>query len=97
MGYYTNYTIEKASQEQICYLQGLSGYIWDGLELRDAKWYDWVKDLKKTSKDYPGAVIILSAVGEESPDYWKAYAKGGEIEVVRGFISYPEPKGFTNG
>lgn len=94
MGYYTNFTIEKASQEEICYLQELSGYTWDGVDLYEAKWYDWAEDLKKTSKEYPEAVIILAGVGEESPDYWKAYAKGGEVEVVKGVITYLEPKGF---
>jgi len=93
MGYYINYTIEQASQEEIWYLQELSGYTWDGEELHDAKWYSWFEDLKNTSKEYPEAVIILSGVGEDSPDYWKAYAKGGEVEVVKGVINYPEPKG----
>lgn len=91
MGYYTDYEITKASEEAEECLKELSVYGWDSDCLWDAKWYDWKEHLKEASTKYPDELIILDGVGEEYPDIWRAYAKGGKVEVVKAEITFKEP------
>lgn len=95
MGYYTDYTLEtrgETATEAFDCIQEISGYGWAGDELHQVKWYDWRDDLKNASNNYPEVLFILEGVGEEYPDIWTAYAKGGEIDVVPATISFDVPE-----
>lgn len=92
MGYYTNYTLEKATKVQTEYLKQESGYTWEdwaGESYLNAKWYDWEADLVKVSAVFPDDLIILYGDGDETDDFWKAYALGGKVEITHPEMVWP--------
>jgi len=88
MGYYTDFTIEQATDEQVEALQERSGYNLLGHCLYGAKWYDWKDDLEYVSRQFPATVIVLTGSGEDFPDLWQATALGGKVTVKRGRVVY---------
>jgi len=88
MGYYTEFTIEKATEEQSEALKKESGYSWCEDTVRDVKWYSWKDDLQYVSRQFPATAIVLTGVGEEHPDLWEATALGGKVTVRQGRVVY---------
>ena len=85
MGYYTHFEIETINDNDGSAKADLittSGYTWDDADLYDTKWYDWATHLASSSKRFPDVTFVLSGVGEEHPDMWKAWARGGRVEQV---------------
>lgn len=97
MGYYTEYEIESdLSANTIAEeLKNISGYKYytsesDDLIWTDSiKWYDWETDMITLSHRYPNTTFIVTRIGEENGDYWKARIKNGKVDKVRGEIVYP--------
>lgn len=104
MGYYTDFTVTAEGPDAARAFELLkqnAGYEgWDvckdKLLLQDAKWYDWLKDVEKTSAEVPHAIIVIEGEGEESGDVWKAWAHKGHVDQVKAVIEFPEPKWVEN-
>lgn len=101
MGYYTYYSLEvigeqeEKTREIIGKLREESeaaeyAFDDDGTHSDNTKWYDWAKDMTEFSKQNPSYLFLLSGEGEEQPDLWKAYFKGGKIQMCRAKISYDD-------
>ena len=94
MGYYTDFelsfTTHNAQLDDSIRseLQGISGYISNCGYLENAKWYNWTKDMKELSLNYPEVLFELEGKGEEQGDHWRAYFKGGKSQVVKAVITF---------
>ncbi len=53
-----------------------------------AKWYDFDKEMKELSKQFPETVFCLYGDGEESGDTWYQYYKNGKSQYCPAKISY---------
>jgi hypothetical protein len=92
MGYYTRHELEHNDtaihgpdhEEDIT---ELSGYPYNLFNDGEIKWYNHDEDMKAYSKRYPKVTFIISGVGEEEGDYWKAYYKNGKVATYAGIMS----------
>ena len=106
MGYYTNYTLKytEDKEEDDAYLERLGveekevyvdheEQLWERYyaSFEEAtKWYDWQKNMKEYSKEYPDTLFELSGEGEESGDIWRAYFKNGKMQYCQARIVFDE-------
>lgn len=56
------------------------------------KWYTYESDMLEISKLFPQMTFMLSGVGEDPEDIWKAYYHNGESEMCEAVVAYPKPK-----
>lgn len=97
MGYYTRFeinqetdylsNIEQRFEEVTQY--NYSSLFEDG---NSVKWYDYEKDMKKLSEEYPKHTFILKGYGEESEDMWIHYFKRGKSKKYEAEIKFPKLK-----
>lgn len=91
MGYCTDYDFSNNPSEVIEAIEQTSGYEKSyGGFYSGVKWYEHHEDMLKVSKQFPDIVLKLEGVGEEFPDFWKAYYKNGKFQVVNGDIVFEE-------
>lgn len=57
----------------------ISGYERYGPFDKHCKWYDWSKDMKTASKEFPNAIFVLEGDGEEPNDHWKHAFYNGKV------------------
>lgn len=67
----------------------LSRLIKDG-EVLEAKWYDYLKDMKTLSKKYPKETLIIER-HVENGEFFKSWVKDGKEVTVEGEVTYPKP------
>jgi hypothetical protein len=93
MGYYTRFTLstDGAVDDEVIAekLTEISQYTWRAdLQLDEAKWYDYHKDMTKLSNLYPTSTFTLEGVGEEQGDHWIAYYKNGKSQTTEAIITF---------
>lgn len=100
MGYYTRYELDiienNSEVSDVVIIQGLrdfsegANYSIDeyGECYNDTKWYDYEKDLKYYSSQYPNVLFCLNGEGEESGDIWKHYFKNGSSKYCPAKITF---------
>lgn len=103
MGYYTRFSLEVDNIENnkdydlgVLHAGGSdedfvceqTGYTWAFEDT--TKWYDYDKDMKLVSKNYPGVLFTLSGEGEESGDIWKSYYWNGKSQFTRATLVFEE-------
>lgn len=54
----------------------------------EAKWYDYVDNMKMLSLKFPNKVFILEGNGEENEDMWVAYFMNGKVQYEKAKITY---------
>ena len=54
----------------------------------EAKWYDYIDDMKMLSLKFPTIVFILEGDGEENDDMWVAYFMNGKVQYEKAKITY---------
>jgi len=54
------------------------------------KWYEWKDDMLTLSKICPRILFALSGRGEDQPDLWKCYFKGGKSQLEEARIEYDD-------
>lgn len=103
MGYYTKYNVTitgagnanraiKIAEDEFefgrhdyqVFEDGMITYFYDG------KWYGWKDEVTAISAKFPDLLIEIEGDGEDDDDFWRARIKGGECEIVKGKIVYPE-------
>lgn len=93
MGYYTKYELEYVKDGDhgavANAINTISGY--DDPFDDTCKWYDYHDDMLKVSLMFPDAEIMISGVGEECHDYWRAWFKNGKMKYSKGVVTYAEP------
>ncbi len=93
MGYYTKYELEYVKDGDygaVAHaIKTVSGY---SDPFNDTcKWYGWEADMRKVSLMFPGVEIMISGIGEEAPDFWRAWVKDGKMKYSKGVVTYAEP------
>ena len=100
MGYYTIFKLSAKDSEitddMKKELSTINSYYFDNLNLIDelvegwfeAKWYDYVDNMKMLSLKFPTIVFILEGSGEESSDMWVAYFMNGKVQHEKAKITY---------
>lgn len=95
MGYYTDFELEIVSGEEHVdrtilaqELSEISTYAFDEEFWLNAKWYDFMEDMKKVSLLYPNTLFRLNGNGEESGDMWQCYYKDGKSQFCKSIITY---------
>lgn len=94
IGYETRYTLEhdnpdatdainEAIENQTGYVDFSRGHV------TDSQWDDWYDDMRMVSVLFPGTMFILTGVGEDNLDMWKARFIDGMVEEVRAEVIYP--------
>ena len=54
----------------------------------EAKWYDYVDNMKMLSLKFPTIVFILEGDGEENEDIWVAYYMNVKVQHEKAKITY---------
>lgn len=90
MGYYTDYDISKNSEEVKEVIRQESEYCWNNEDVINAKWYSSGDDMRRASLKFPGEMLYIECVGEESADIWRAFYKDGRECVQRAKLVYPD-------
>lgn len=97
MGYYTDYTLSasrvKGEDEQRLkeVIEGELGFESWGMEwYANAKWYDWEKDMKRISEQFPDVLFTLDGRGEEWDDAWVAYFLNGKEQYCLARIEFDD-------
>ncbi|ASR77580.1 hypothetical protein SEA_PARADIDDLES_99 [Streptomyces phage Paradiddles] len=103
MGYYTDFTLSAEGRgpiydkmmkqkDKIVFSQGDYDFIlgeWlDRGYSQNLKWYDWEKDMKQLSREWPNVLFILEGDGEETGDLWKAWFRNGEMHKLEAKIVF---------
>lgn len=82
MGYYTDFKLSADAavdeQELNEFLNEITGYDWEDLELSGGKWYNWPKDMVVLSERYPDILFTLDGEGENPYDLWRAFYRAGK-------------------
>lgn len=100
MGYYSNFQISKHSstpitdseQERLDAITQYEFFLSGGeLELDDAKWYDWAKDMTKFSKEYPEEIWCVRIDGEEADDLSMQYFCNGKHQDAPAVTTFDPP------
>jgi hypothetical protein len=94
MQYYTQYTLEHDSPEEVDAIneaiERQTGYIDFGKgPMTDEQWDYWYDDMRTVSTRFPNTVFILTGRGEGQLDMWKARFIDGKVEEVRAEVVYP--------
>ena len=93
MGHYTKYELEYVWDADygavLTAINEVSGYENQFSDI--CKWYCYEKDMRKVSLMFPGAEIMISGNGEESPDFWRAWFKDGKMKFSKGVVTYENP------
>lgn len=103
MGYYTNYKIKisgadnanqmaKIADELTLQEYDISG---NGTTLTiefDDKWYSWIEDFERVSKNYPRVLFEVNGKGEDAEDNWRARIRDGVSEIIQAKIIFDEFK-----
>lgn len=55
-----------------------------------AKWYEFDKEMKTLSRQFPDTVFCLYGEGEESRDVWYRYYKNGKLQYCPAKIAFDE-------
>lgn len=68
----------------------------DGETLESCKWYDWLEDMIKMSRDFPNVLFKLHGEGEQNEDVWDAYFLNGKSQVHKAkmIIDECDPNGW---
>lgn len=74
--------------EGFCDYSPLMDFVGGGND--SCKWYDWRKDLKRLSEQFPDTKFTLEGKGEEQGDHWIAYFLGGKCQVCTAQITFEE-------
>ncbi|MHC2451245.1 hypothetical protein ACUXP3_001846 [Bacillus altitudinis] len=97
MGYYTNFEVEIDKDGDLVreYVNNISpkkDCLVDAFNGRgdDMKWYEHDEDVLEVSRQFPDVLITVKGVGEEYPDFWKTYFKGGKKQHCQGRVVYDE-------
>lgn len=93
MGYYTRFELEVKEKidYDVDYKKEISEITDYGSCFDDEiKWYNYEKDMKKYSKQYPDTLFVLIGEGEEYGDIWKTYFKNGKMQKCNAQITYDE-------
>lgn len=93
MGYYTDFNLthdnpelDNESVAQVLY--EISGYRFPSdLQLNEARWYEWAKDMKRLSSRYPDTLFTLHGSGEEKGDLWVAYFRADKMQIAEAVIT----------
>ena len=100
MGYYTIFKLSAKDSEitddMKKELSTINSYYFDNMNLIDelvegwfeAKWYDYVDNMKMLSLKFPTIVFILEGDGEENDDMWVAYFMNGKVQYEKAKITY---------
>ena len=100
MGYYTIFKLSAKDSEitddMKKELSTINSYYFDNMNLIDelvegwfeAKWYDYVDNMKMLSLRFPTIVFILEGDGEENDDMWVAYFMNGKVQYEKAKITY---------
>ena len=100
MGYYTIFKLSAKDSEitddMKKELSTINSYYFDNMNLIDelvegwfeAKWYDYVDNIKMLSLKFPTIVFILEGDGEENDDMWVAYFMNGKVQYEKAKITY---------
>lgn len=95
MGYYTDFTLEIDTPEltddiaEVLETMHLDPEMLMGCSI-NSKWYEYYNDMMFLSTKFPETTFILSGIGEEFPDMWKARYINGHVDEVRAEVSYPD-------
>jgi len=93
MGYYTTHelSIVSGNDFKTDYEQEIRDLIdYQGLFDESTKWYDYEKDMRKYSKNYPSTVFCIYGEGEESGDIWKAYFQNGKMFKTKAKLMFED-------
>ena len=52
------------------------------------KWYNFAGEMKKLSKKHPKVLFEITGEGEEALDLWRAYFKGGKMQICEAIVTY---------
>ncbi|MEN7527907.1 hypothetical protein [Cupriavidus sp. DL-D2] len=99
MGYKTDFNIRvtdvpdgfdaSAILDSILETAGYSGADVGEFDVRiSGKWYDWERDLRKVSAEFPQVRLHVEAEGEEGGDLWEAHFVGGKMQKCPAEIIY---------
>jgi len=96
MGYYTKHSLNIVSGETdlITELREQSDEARYSLESdgscsQKSRWYDMEQEMIHFSAKHPYVLFEMTGIGEEFPDFWKKYFKGGKVQTCTGNIIYP--------
>jgi hypothetical protein len=100
MGYYTAFNMSVVSKipenrnliQEFRQVSTGAEYALDmgGGSKTETKWYNWEEDLRKFSAKFPNVLFLLEGEGEENGDLWKAYFKGGKMQLCKAEVTYPK-------
>ena len=92
MGYYTKFDLTVIGQTEEDHEENLTDKYNDGYPLCDElnKWYNWEKNMKEYSLQYPDLVFKLEGYGEEIGDIWIAYFSNGKVQHCPAIITFDE-------
>ncbi|QGH76408.1 hypothetical protein SEA_DAUBENSKI_104 [Streptomyces phage Daubenski] len=103
MGYYTDFTLraegrgavyDKMMRDRSKITFSYSNYdftLGDWLDRdysENLKWYEWEKDMKQLSKEWPNVLFILDGDGEETGDLWRAWFRNGAMYKLEAKIVF---------
>ncbi len=104
MGYYTRYTLEveyptEMSRRlyELAIRAETTSYDYSLGDLMDdqtdtIKWYDWEKEMIAFSLKYPNVLFVMTGVGEEHPDVWRAWIRNGRSVSTKATFTFETPK-----
>lgn len=98
MGYYTefNLTIVSGGDKSLIDALRNSNFVAvdalmsNGVSRYSAKWYDWERDMREFSAAHPEVLFLLEGQGEDSADLWRAYFKGGRMQLAKARITFDD-------
>ena len=95
MGYLTQHECQTVlTKEQMDSLESIAKYpsdmLTDGSQCESIKWYDFEKDVKEFSENYPDQLFEWWGEGEEQGDLWRAYVKNGKYKLIKAKIIYDD-------
>lgn len=96
MGYYTDYLIDMdapiAEGFEVVFdnVTDYSGCLsrTGASFFMNAKWYEYEKDMRKISEQFPDVIFTVSGEGEENDDIWRAYFKNGKSQYCEAIINF---------
>ena len=103
MGYFTSYELRVSDNAPIDVIEQFRKFsddadyaIDDDGDTFDAtKWYSWQDDLQKFSFLFPDVVFTMTGRGEETTDYWRAFARNGQVVKQKASFTFPPPPHWT--
>ena len=95
MGYYTQFQLEYEPEldeirdvlkdNKFCPYSPLYDVFCEG---EPTKWYDHEDNMRRLSSMFPDVLFTVKGVGEEMPDIWVKYFKGGKCQYCKGKVTY---------